>query len=1295
MKYILYFKLAIACAMPLTAADSDPAKTPPPPPGSIGFADRSPSLDVLPGFKNPPAGFGIVPFYWWLGDPLTKERLSWQLEQMKGMGVSGYQINYAHSDKGGRSYGLTYPSEPAIFSKEWWEITDWFKNEAGKQGAGISLSDYTLGFGQGYMVDELLRDHPEVRGMELRMGKDGKVVPETMAWSLNPMHPMSGKWYAERFFGQFEKRFPGEAGKGLNFFFSDELTFGVSGRLWSAGFAEEFRKRKGYDIVPELTALFKDTGPRTPKLRLDYYDVLAALSEEGFFKPVFDWHQQRGMILGCDHGGRGKRVDEFGDYFRTQRWNQGPGADQPGLGKDLIKAKVAASIAHLYQRPRVWLEGFYGSGWGTTSAGLIDATFANYAMGFNLLGLHGMYYSTHGGWWEWAPPDNTFRMPYWKHLKGFMDCQQRLAYLLSQGHYRCDVAILYPVAAVEAGMDGKSSVDTAFNTAKDIYSKGIDFDFMDFQSLARAEVVGKELHVSGNIYKVLVLPAMKAVRHSTLQKAVEFKRAGGLVLSVGALPEASDRIGRDDPEVAAMVSELFPNGPTNDVASAIPFRDYKGPGYIQHRKIGPRDVYAIYNAPKGSEVFLRAKGNVELWDPWSGTTKPLEIVSQNDEGTKLRLPLTDKEMQVIVFSPGKAQLAAQSTIQDPQSTISLDGPWEFELKPTLDNRFGDFHWPPTKTLIGAEARRLKYTDETVANPGWENPAFDDSKWTLVTCGFGPRFWKLGPLPDSAEADAVLSTLKQVNPAKSVRIGDKDYSWQPYEFSWRYGIENDCAHQGYHGLKVQVADEFIGFGEIRHGHPGCKRVAEAGGSRYYLWTAVQSPQAGETPISSGGLLPAKAWLNGQALDIKAGSSRLSAGGNPLLLRYDKIGRGWFVPGSKPAATADTRPFSPQAQWIWWPGDTEGTATRYFRREIDLTDAPESASMRLTCDNGYTLLVNGKEIGRDDEWRRIRQFDLTTIMKPGRNVIDVEARNVGSDGAFIGELTIRNADKEVVRIATDGNWLSAPKANAKWTPARVVSSYEDSLWAKHQNGPPQLETQTDTAKNTNELPWNNDLATRWFKDAKRPVFDTRSQVAQPAGWYRFIAPPGLRSLTLPVSGKPQVWADGKELVVSGSAGDWKATLAEPVRSSAVVAIRVEQTRGNYGGAAFSDFIRLDCGAGETTLGDWSKSGVLETYSGSAWYRKSFQLAATQTSSRITLDLGEVAASAEVRVNGQVAGILAAPPWKLDISAFAKPGENRIEVLVCNTLANHYVTIPTHYRGLTVSGLLGPVRLEVSDR
>jgi len=35
----------------------------------MGFPDRSPDLNVLPGFKNPPKGYGEVSFYWWIGDP--------------------------------------------------------------------------------------------------------------------------------------------------------------------------------------------------------------------------------------------------------------------------------------------------------------------------------------------------------------------------------------------------------------------------------------------------------------------------------------------------------------------------------------------------------------------------------------------------------------------------------------------------------------------------------------------------------------------------------------------------------------------------------------------------------------------------------------------------------------------------------------------------------------------------------------------------------------------------------------------------------------------------------------------------------------------------------------------------------------------------------------------------------------------------------------------------------------------------------------------------------------------------
>ncbi|MCD7932351.1 MAG: hypothetical protein LUH15_13895 [Tannerellaceae bacterium] len=373
--------------------------------------------------------------------------------------------------------------------------------EAKKRDMTVSLSDYTLGVGQGWYVDDALKENPDLTGYELKFshqevtakykksfeqiplslfayqldqqnriipGKETDLLPyikeNRIEWntpddkwlvtevqaikkepSLDPMHPLSGESYVRHFFQKFEDRFPELSKGGLDFFFSDELDFHLRGYLWNPRFGEEFRKWKGYDMTPWLAGLFTDIGDMTPKIRMDYNDVMVSLSEENFFIPVYNWHAERNLIYGCDHGGRGLDVAEFGDYFRTQRWNQAPGCDQPNLGKDIIKNKVASSIAHLYERPRVWLEGFYGSGWGTTTAGLTDAIFANFAMGQNVLSLHGLYYSTVGGWWEWAPPCNHHHMPYWNQMSSLLECTERLSYLLSQGYHQADIAILYPV----------------------------------------------------------------------------------------------------------------------------------------------------------------------------------------------------------------------------------------------------------------------------------------------------------------------------------------------------------------------------------------------------------------------------------------------------------------------------------------------------------------------------------------------------------------------------------------------------------------------------------------------------------------------------------------------------------------------------------------------------------------------------------------------------------------------------------------------------------------------------------
>jgi len=121
----------------------------------------------------------------------------------------------------------------------------------------------------------------------------------------------------------------------------------------------------------------------------------------------------------------------------------------------------------------------------------------------------------------------------------------------------------------------------------------------------------------------------------------------------------------------------------------------------------------------------------------------------------------------------------------------------------------------------------------------------------------------------------------------------------------------------------------------------------------------------------------------------------------------------------------------------------------------------------------------------------------------------------------------------------------------------------------------------------------------------------------------------------------------------------------------------------------------------VGDWSRLG-LANFSGIGHYQADVTLAEVPAGARVILDLGRVAISAKVRLNGQEAGIAFLEPYELDVTPFVKPGTNRLEIAVANTLANYYgqfkelTEAPLHAGGVRpehkVSGLLGPVKLRI---
>jgi hypothetical protein len=125
-------------------------------------------------------------------------------------------------------------------------------------------------------------------------------------------------------------------------------------------------------------------------------------------------------------------------------------------------------------------------------------------------------------------------------------------------------------------------------------------------------------------------------------------------------------------------------------------------------------------------------------------------------------------------------------------------------------------------------------------------------------------------------------------------------------------------------------------------------------------------------------------------------------------------------------------------------------------------------------------------------------------------------------------------------------------------------------------------------------------------------------------------------------------------------------------------------------------------------------IRNFSGTACYKKNFRIPRQWfgKDKKIYLDLGDLWSLGEVIINGQTCGIIWKPPYRLDITEAARPGQNKLEIQITNTWANRLVgdtKLPPDkrfcktnitYSGtpgiawknipLRQSGLFGPVRL-----
>jgi len=125
------------------------------------------------------------------------------------------------------------------------------------------------------------------------------------------------------------------------------------------------------------------------------------------------------------------------------------------------------------------------------------------------------------------------------------------------------------------------------------------------------------------------------------------------------------------------------------------------------------------------------------------------------------------------------------------------------------------------------------------------------------------------------------------------------------------------------------------------------------------------------------------------------------------------------------------FSDMGSWIWDTNTFDRQTVRFWNSfEIPRAATITRARLRITADNEYTLYLDGRELGRDAEWRHLYEYDITSLLKPGQHVLAAEVYNSSREAGFMFGLRVGLSTGKVVEVKSDSNWLIVPEGVSGW-------------------------------------------------------------------------------------------------------------------------------------------------------------------------------------------------------------------------------------------------------------------------
>jgi hypothetical protein len=499
------------------------------------------------------------------------------------------------------------------------------------------------------------------------------------------------------------------AGKSINGSLID--SYEVFSQNWTPRFREEFRKRRGYDILPYLpviTGRVVGSIEESERFLWDFRRTVADLFAENYYGYFAELCRRNGLKFYTEPYGNG-----FFDDLQCGGLADIPMGEFWVGGGAIETTKLAASAGHTNGRRVIGAESFTADDvngrWKVDPYSIKALGDLVFCQGVNRYIFHRYAHQP----WMNLKPGMTMgpwgmhlerTVTWWEQSAAWMKYIARCQYLLQSGLFVADVCYFCGEGAPNS-LPGRSGLQPPL-------PDGYDYDGCDSSVILKRMSVrnGRIVLPDGMSYRLLVLPNSRFMTPQMARKIRDLVRAGAVV--VGPKPLKSPSLTgypRCDEEVRAIAEEVWGNvdgvnvkersfgrgkvvwGQTlqevlNKLGIPPDFEPLRTPdgarlAYI-HRKVGNADVYFVSNQryrPERVVCTFRVSGRIpELWHPDTGKIETASVFEEKNGRTSILLNFDPAGSVFVVFRRplrGYAHLAslnqvgAESTRRAPRIEI--------------------------------------------------------------------------------------------------------------------------------------------------------------------------------------------------------------------------------------------------------------------------------------------------------------------------------------------------------------------------------------------------------------------------------------------------------------------------------------------------------------------------------------------------------------------------------------------------------------------------------------------------